>query len=208
MKKFAFSFLILIICFSSSLLPCEIKQKVLLIGSGLSGVGKTTILKQLNSKLLNSCYFSKNLLNDTLLQEKKELPDRYNRDYYKKYVAKQSYDIMLDLAIDNLKDSNRVVILDGYFGDKIGNPMFKKLFDLENVNVKIIYFQCSFEIEKSRLRKRDELRDREKLLVFDQYHQEHLKSHNDTLSNFECLIINTEEDMDENIDKIITYISS
>ncbi|NGX63954.1 MAG: hypothetical protein KR126chlam6_01377 [Candidatus Anoxychlamydiales bacterium] len=212
MRKARYYFLILFFLISKSfanqVLPCEIKQKVLLISAGLSGIGKTTILKKLNSKLLNSFYISKNLLNESLLQEKTELPDRYNMDYYKTYVAKQSYDIMIDLAIDNLKDINRVVILDGYFGDKIGKAMFKKLFHLEDVNVKIIFFQCSAETEMKRLAKRDEQRDREKLLNFDVYYNEHIKSHYDTLNNFEYLIVNTEEDIDENINKIIAYISS
>ena len=181
-----------------------IDKKILIISAGLAGVGKTTHLKALSKEIANSVYLDKDVICSALLQGQ-----AYFSDYYNQYVKNQSYEVMLQLARENLEE-NKVVILDGYFGDKLSSQRVKDLLSLPNVITKIVYFHCSGDTQFKRLQERGDYRDAEKIAngKFGSYRQEHIKKHLMELSNVPHLIIDTERDvaLKANVENVLRYL--
>lgn len=96
--------------------PPKQARRLLLLSAGLAGVGKSTVLKLLCSRLgSNSMYVDKDTINQALLQG-----NPYFSDYYKQHVQQQTYAVMFSIAADNLTiRENCTMILDGQFGDKL-----------------------------------------------------------------------------------------
>lgn len=59
-----------------------------------------------------------------------------------------------------------MVILDGYFGDKLNEEPFASFLKSQDCETKIIYFECPLEVNKERVITREEARDEEKLIFF------------------------------------------
>lgn len=139
-----------------------VPQRVLLLGSGLAGVGKSTALKHLHSRVANSVYVDKDTINKALLG-----PDNpYFGDYYSRHVRVQTYDVMFAVAADILAaDSPKLVLMDGQFGDKLDHDYIQAPVDElsgRGVLVKVVYFQCGAAAQKQRLHQRGEPRDEDK----------------------------------------------
>lgn len=181
-----------------------IDKKILVISTGLAGVGKTTHLKALSAEIANSVYLDKDVINLALLQGQEYFSDHYNR-----YVRMQSYEVMLQLAKDNLKQ-NKVVILDGYFGDKLSLPLFKDYLSSLDFTTKILYFHCSGDKQLERLQQRGDKRDKEKLEQgkFKPYRQKEINRHLAELIERQHITINTEntQDLKKNIETIQQYL--
>lgn len=129
--------------------PIVIPRKIALISAGLPGVGKSTLLKALSQHISNSIFLDKDTINACLLQG-----NAYASDYYKCYVKNQSYDLLFALAKDNLAQGDRVIFLDGFFGDKLSSPLVSAFTHSENYETKIIFFYCSPEVNLQRIIKR------------------------------------------------------
>lgn len=180
-----------------------ISKKVILISTGLAGTGKTTLLKQLNQKIENSVYLDKDVINQSLLQGRP-----YFSDYYNQYVRDQSYQLLLDLARLNLENGNKVVILDGYFGNKLDKEPFISFLQDSLYEVKILYCECPFEINKNRLIARGDVRDKDKLSTYETYYPKEIEAHHKTLDALPHLTLHTELDSDENLEKLIDYLKN
>lgn len=184
--------------------PALVEKRIAVVSTGLPGVGKSTILKELNRQMLGSIYLDKDVINEILLQG-----NEYFSEYYKKFVKNQSYELMFALAEDNLKNSSMcTVILDGMFGDKLSSPIVKPFIDSPNFTVKVIYFYCSPELNRQRLLDRADARDNDKLNDFENYYRQTIAIHQRELSNVSYLSINTESDVNENIKLIIEYLNN
>ena len=130
-------------------------SRVLILGSGLGGVGKTTHLKALAASIPGSLYLEKDEINLELGQEFDS-----NSDYYKKVIAPLTYQIMMQLA-NNALAEGKTVICDGYFGNKLtASPIIEQFH--QNFPVKVIYFHCSGDKQQERLKTRGLQRDKDK----------------------------------------------
>lgn len=178
-----------------------IPKKIAVVSVGLPGVGKSTILKALNQKIANSVILDKDTISLSLLQGYS-----YASDYYNKYVKIQSYELLLTLAKDNLK-SDRVVFLDGFFGDKLRWPLVSSFFSSEDFELKVLFFYCSFHVNKNRIEERRDPRDEEKINNFNEYYANVFPAHQKELEKVAHLPINTEQPISNNIDEILRYLS-
>jgi predicted kinase len=147
-------------------------------------------------------FLDKDVVNLVLLQGKP-----YFSEYYNTYVKNQTYQVLLDLAKLNTQENNRVVILDGYFGDKLNKEPFVSFLKSNDFEVKIIYFECPFQINKQRLVTRGEGRDKAKLEAFESFYLDNTSLHYKELSTLPHLSIHTEMDIDDNVEKIINDLS-
>jgi hypothetical protein len=89
---------------------------LLLLSAGLAGVGKSTVLRLLSSRLGTHCvYLDKDTINQALLGGQP-----YFSEYYKQHVQQPTYAVMFGIAADNLAARQQCeVLLDGQFGDKL-----------------------------------------------------------------------------------------
>jgi|GEM_PF-4763397 len=181
----------------------SLEKKTAVVGTGLPGVGKSTLLRALSGRVEGSVYLDKDVINQTLLRG-----NAYSSEYYKKHVKNQSYELMFSIAGDNLKNSTCTVILDGMFGDKLSSPMVKPFLESSDFAVKVIYFYCSPELNQKRLENRGYARDDEKLKDFQNYYHQTVDVHQKELSNVSHLSIDTENDLEENLKLIIEYLAN
>lgn len=195
---------------SHASLKKQIHKKVLLISCGLAGTGKSTHLNLLKTRISNAVHIDKDTISDALMPEGVDL----SSPAYKA-IKDKVYDTMLKLADLNLAE-NRLVILEGYFGNKLTSPLLKNYLNSPNFETKIIYFYCSAAKQKARLEARAaldpiaKLRDKDKLDPgkFDAYRRDHINQHNRELAQVPHLVVDTENDADleHNIHKIVDYI--
>ncbi|MCH9632249.1 MAG: hypothetical protein S4CHLAM6_05800 [Chlamydiae bacterium] len=204
MTKLIFTF---ILFFSSASLvawpnePVYIPKKVAIISIGMPGVGKTTIFKELSKRVSNYVYLNKDLVNDALLGDQK-----YFSDYYNTYVRFQGYDVILNLAYANLETSSKLVVLDAQFAGKLNNEGIKKFLDDPSFEKRIIYFHCSSQENKERLLARGESRNLDQLKNFEQHFSQTTKLYEEELKELNYLSINTEDDLEKNLELILDYI--
>lgn len=178
-----------------------IPKKIAVISVGLPGVGKSTLLKVITQKISNSSILDKDTICQSLLRG-----HAYNSSYYKKYVKEQSYELLFSLAKDNLT-TQKIVFLDGFFGDKLRTPLVSSFLKIRDFEIKIIFFFCSMSVNRSRLIERGNPRDHEKLLEFEKYYTTVLQAHQEELKNFPYQSIDTEQDTSINVSKILQYLS-
>ncbi len=186
-----------------NLIKKDSKNPVLLIGAGMAGVGKSTLLKAL-AKKHNFVYIDKDLLNISFLTEisngkiasKKSSLTSY---FFNNNVKFQTYHAMFSLAESNLSQGLNV-ILDGYFSDKLDIEFIKERIDSisKNFQVILIYFTCSNDVLFKRMKHRNFSRDSDKLGQFDNYFENHKQ---DDLSKYD-IIFNTEGDIQVNADSL------
>ena len=182
--------------------PLVLKKKVAIIGSGIAGAGKSTLFKALRARLANCYYLDKDVIDRALLKE-----HPYFSEYYFDNVKFQSYDVILALAEESLSNGPDAVILDGYFGDKLSLFFMEKFLHAKDFETKVIYFYCSFKVNKERLIHRGEPRDQEKIENFDEHYQKMEAIHLREIERVPHLAINTEEDAEKNLAKILHYLA-
>ncbi len=193
-------------------MPKIVDQKMLIIGGGLVGVGKTTHLRKLSERIANSIYIDKDTINLVLLNKvTADLPrvkaEEYSSSNYRENVKSQTYNIMLKVAEDNLK-CNKVVILDGYFGNKLIDSFLNGYLSSPNFITKVIYFHCSGSVEFSRLCKRGYKRDEERLEKFSSFRYSDVRNHLTGFSKIPHLVVDTEKNLEENLEKIYQYLTT
>src|SRR3990167_5178566 len=153
------------------------KSRVLIFGTGLAGVGKTTHLKALASFIQESVYLDKDEINLELGQAFDA-----NSSYYKKVVAPLTYRVMMSRARAALAEG-KAVICDGYFGNKLTSSPVLEQFQGGNFSTKVIYFHCSGMKQQQRLKQRGFDRDQDKEgSLFIPYRKKHLEDHVKELS--------------------------
>lgn len=181
------------------------KTRGLILGTGLAGVGKTTHLKALAESIPGSLYLDK----DELQLELGHGFDA-NSDYYKKVIAPLTYRVMMARANSALAEG-RVVICDGYFGDKLTSSPVLEQFQSNNSLTKVIYFHCSGIKQQQRLQQRGLERDQDKEGTrFVPYRKQHLEDQVKELSQVSYLVVDTENDSDltTNVQAILKYLES
>ena len=130
-------------------------KPVLVVGTGLAGVGKTTYFLQLHKDLPNSTYLDKDIINNIFLGEY-----GHDSDFYRKHVKFQSYQLLLALTRQNLKPEH-IVIVDGYFGGKLE---LLKIDEIDpTASLRLIYFKASADYIWKKLNARNSFRDKEKI---------------------------------------------
>lgn len=184
--------------------PLYIEKKIAVISSGLPGVGKSTLLKELSRRISNSVYLDKDIVAPALLLGQKD--QSYSSDYYYKYVRNQTYEAMFAIAENNCETGYHIVLLDGFLGDKLSSPLVQNFLQSPYSEKKIVYFYCSEEINKQRMLSRGEVRDHGKLIDFPEYYRKTLAIHEKELEGFSYLSINTEENMEKNISLLLEYL--
>lgn len=187
-------------------------KKVLIISTGLAGVGKSKHINALKNRLSNSVHIDKDTISAALMPNGVDLA---SPEY--KAIKDRVYDVMLRLVDLNVQQKNSV-ILEGYFGPKLTSPLLKNYLMSKNFETKVLYFHCSGAKQKERLMARAstdpeaKIRDKDKLdpEKFDKYRLEHVTQHMTELSQVPHLLIDTEkeEDLDKNIEKIIQFIEA
>lgn len=179
------------------------KGGTIIVSTGLAGVGKTTHLKLLASIFGPlSVYINKDDINAELGQTYDPESEVYKR------IAPKSYDLAAERALQAGLDG-KIAILDGYFGNKLTNPTCKSLLDNSRIDVRVIYFHCSGEQQKSRLLSRASPRDKDKEGdKFAPYRQQHLQDHLRELAQVPHLFIDTEldESLEINVAEILKYL--
>src|SRR3990167_1141574 len=176
--------------------------KLIIIATGLAATGKSTHLKALTKTMPNSVYMDKDDINA-------ELGQKFDAasEYYRTVIAPQTYQIMIARAKESLS-SNDIVILDGYFGNKLTASTVNELFLMSGVNVAVIYFHSSAAKQQLRLATRNDPRDNDKIGdKYLPYRCSHLSDHVRELAQVPHLFINTEEDssLEQNIVSINDY---
>src|SRR3989344_2616186 len=207
-QKFCFFFIAVVIIASFSFVfstcdahevshqtPFYIEKKVAVISSGLPGVGKSTLLKELSKRISNSIYLDKDTVAPALLTGQKD--SSYFSDYYYKYVRNQTYEAMFAIAEDNCKNGYHVVLIDGFLGDKLSSHLVQNFLQSPYSEKRVVYFYCSQEVNKERIIVRGEIRDRQKLIDFSEYYRKTLAIHEKELEGFSYLSINTEDDQEK-----------
>jgi predicted kinase len=187
-------------------LEVTIPKKVLVFFSGLAGTGKRTVLEQLIDKISNSFKAEKDIINAEFVLDD---PDFLNTEHYKKHVKNQTYTVLTKIAEDNLR-ADKVVFLQGYYGDKITSDMFHKALTSSEYEVKIVYLHCTGDIQLARLEQRNAARDADKLKegAFPEYRKTHISKHAHELAQVPFLIVPTgiDADLEKNVEAIIRYI--
>ncbi len=200
--------------FSTSELIERIKKTsfdkpVLLVPFGLTGVGKSTILKEFCRKY-KWVYLNKDSINEILLRE-------YNKEgsiikshkmfdtFYNKFVKVQSYFLVFRLAYDNLRLGNNVVV-DAYFSNKVNTKLLTNLNRIvrrvKHHTIKVL-FDAPKGVVLERIKRRGLLRDLEKIKNFDKFFKEHSTHHKKTRFD---IIIDTTQPVEINVDVLYTKI--
>src|SRR3990167_5147292 len=177
---------------------------ILILGTGLAGVGKTTHLKALAELIPDSLYLGKDDINLELGQGFDA-----SSDYYKRTISSLTYRLMMERANSVLAEG-KVVICDGYFGDKLTSTPILEQFQNGKCLVKVIYFHCSGNKQQWRLEKRGSERDRDKEgSRFAPYRKQHLENHVRELSQIPYQVIDAENDSDlsTNVQTILKYLA-
>ncbi len=183
-------------------------MRIIILGAGLAGVGKSTHLTRLAETLtgqgITCVYLDKDKINADLGQVYDP-----NSEYYKNYVKPRSYQLMIESAQRHITDGTQVVILDGYFGDKLTASPTKELLIATEFDTRVIYFHCTGETQRQRLTQRGLERDADKEgEKFKPYRRNHLQNHMRELAQIPPLFIDTEreEDLESNIASVVTYL--
>jgi len=177
------------------------QKPILLIGSGMAAVGKSSILKEV-AKKYSFIYIDKDALNESYLRDIQngKLTDKdAPSNFYKEHIKYQTYHAMLSLAAINLL-TGKNVILDGYFSNKFQLNFMKN--ELKSLSKKYhiirVYFTCSKAVLFNRMNKRNLPRDIDKIKTFESYYQKHTKN---SLIKYD-IIQNTEGNIETNADSL------
>ncbi|MCX8727626.1 AAA family ATPase [Gilliamella sp. B2838] len=139
-------------------------KAIFLIGS--AGAGKSTVGKFLATKL-HYCYLDKDIIanrftGELLISRGYQPTARDECEYYKKQVMDIEYKTLLDIASENLKLNNSV-ILDApflsYFSDKDYISKIIQQFNFSNVDTYVLEVFVPAEILKQRILDRNNPRD-------------------------------------------------
>ncbi len=159
----------------------SLSKPTLIFVAGGPAVGKTTLIKNMITKLNNVVYLGMDAIRDTFLRT----PDKskaygvgwylldgpqFSREsnHYKEHVGLHSYHTPMELAIDNLLAGFSVIIEGNYTSQipmdyfSIIVPAFLKKKNL-NTKVKLIFINTDKKIVAQRLKQRNAWRDSEKL---------------------------------------------
>lgn len=180
----------------------HINKKVLILAAGLAGVGKSTLLKELHKQIANSVYIDKDVINEAMIGDNPRAGD-----YYNQHVRFQSYEVMFNIAKDNLKKNN-VVILDGMFGDKLTSDILAPILNSTEFEVKIVYCSCDVNEHHKRMLQRNNPRDNDKKDCFHEYHAKEVKKHGEHLHLFpkQVICIDTKNNLQENVQTILQHL--
>lgn len=182
------------------------KNNLIIFGCGLAGTGKTTHLKKLAeiiSAIMPCVYIDKDDINAELGQAFDA-----NSEYYKKVVAPLTYQIIAERAQAQVAQG-KIVILDGYFGNKLSISPVKEQLISTDFETRIIYFHCTAGTQQARLIQRGLERDQDKEgRKFEPYRLAHLQEHIRELAQVPHFVIDTENefDLEMNIEQILKYL--
>uniref|UniRef100_A0A7S3R5U3 Uncharacterized protein n=1 Tax=Dunaliella tertiolecta TaxID=3047 RepID=A0A7S3R5U3_DUNTE len=155
--------------------PVFAKRNVAIVGFGLPGVGKSTVLQALHGALANSVIMDKDVVNEALLGTEHAMFS----EYYDRHVRIQSYRVLFKLAQAQFAAAGKsiVVILDGQFGDKLSADYIQHGLQSLPVSPLLVYFTCPADVQFSRMQERGADRDRDKYGQLDQLRQKWVMEH-------------------------------
>lgn len=182
--------------------PIHGLKNILILSTGLAGVGKTTHLREIAQLIPNCVYIDKDLINEAFLGT-----HSMQSDYYNVHVKMQTYALMIKQALSQLS-LGKVVIIDGGVGGKL-TSVFKNYLDTKEFTTKVIYFHCSGETQRERVIERNAARDNDKKGdAFIPYRHKHITEHLQELAQIAHLSVDTEDpaNLRNNIKLIIDYI--
>jgi len=144
-----------------------LSRPTLILGCGVPGTGKTTLLTEITAKVSDTVWIEKDLINEAFMCDKQGVSifGGITSDYYHESVKIQSYDYMLRIALANIRlGKNPIVegnynkqIRTGYFDDVVF-PMFSS----KKYAIKIVYCHTNEELVFQRITNRKALRDNDK----------------------------------------------
>lgn len=184
-----------------------ISEKILIMSAGLAGVGKTTHLKPICTRIPNSIYLDTDIATFPFLNS---VQQPLASDYYGIHVKKQRYKVMFEFAADNLK-FNRIAILDGCFGPELTSTSVKSHLAMPSYITTAIYFHCSGPTQFARVVKRNAKRDAKKIANFPPDRRDNLEKHLVKffqVENIFCIDTEKEENLSENVETIFHHLKS
>jgi len=195
----------------------------LVLGAGIAGSGKTTILKEVVPRVRDSLYVQKDSINDTFLMPFNHsgvietyvpigAPISRETNHYHKYVKFQTYHSMLSLAKDNLLlgkhpmlDGNYTKEIRAGYIEKVVDPFFRKTPHRR----KIVFCHAPESVIRKRLtqcgtllRDADKLRSARRLEKFI-IEQPPLPLE---IDDYDHIKVNTAQPIGKNIKAILAYL--
>lgn len=145
---------------------------------GTAGAGKSTVGKKL-AATLKWCYLDKDVVANRftgamLVREGYGAQDRDQCAYYKETIYELEYETLLNLAADNLRLGNSVILdapFIGYFNDKDYVKRFLEKYDLQDITPLVLNVYVESHILKERIIARNNERDQWKLDNWDEFIQ-------------------------------------
>jgi len=171
-------------------------RQSIIIFRGLPGTGKTFLIKNLVQRIDNIVIISRDVVRLKV----------FKNPSYSKEEKEQLLSVMLFMAEENIL-AKKTVIIDGMtFATRDSIKPFRNLADKHNINFKIIECFCSEETSLSRIEK-DIIENNHPAADRDDELYYHVKEYFEVLDEY-CLKINTEDNFEENLEKIIFFLNS
>ncbi len=202
----------------------QLNNPTLILWGGVAASGKSTFLEKIISKVNDTLVIDKDLIADSFLTQHAESEiegvDLYKLswqkiprpgDYYSEHVRFQHYYCMLELAKDNLRFGKNPIV-SGNFSNLIPMRYLEEVIDpfFEEVQHKrkIVYCHAPEQIIRKRMEKRAEPRDLQ-FYETDEAWEAYVKGRPivpEELEKYDHIKINTSEDDNLNIEKLLNYL--
>lgn len=197
-----------------------LEKPTLVLGTGLSGSGKSTQLRAIEKNVYDTFIIDKDLMNDTFLLQRnmpgngveaymlRGPPLRRNSEEYHDNVKFQSYQYMLELARDNLRFGKHPLIEGNYtkeisigYLDSVVIPFFESI----DYRMKIVHCHASEDTLRRRIAERGLERDSEKLASWNDFISTNPIIPKE-LKRYDHIEVDTELPMEENVKIILKYL--
>jgi predicted kinase len=138
---------------------------------GSPGAGKSVYGKNLAGRI-GAAFLDIDASTERLVRLALELaghdPDDRDSPFYKEHFREPVYEQLFDIARDNLRHINVVIV--GPFTKELKDPQWRERLTVRlECPVEIHYVYCAPEIRRERMRKRGNPRDEAKLRDWDEY---------------------------------------
>lgn len=177
-----------------------VAESVLIIMSGLSGTGKSTLASSL-ARALGVKVYSSDMIRKTMKPSDAwtgQDESLWGLELYDPYRVSAVYDHLISLAEEELF-AGRAVILDATFLDTKYRDRAKAMARSKNIPLVLVHLECNDQILLERIRRRSQQRDRwsdatEETLA------KQKEAYSDTSSYSECIYVRIDTSSTENID--------
>lgn len=193
-----------------------LSRPTVILGCGISASGKTVFLTQLMQRVYDTFWINKDVINKAFMKDAAgNIIDggKITSPYYHKNVRNQSYDLMLDQAVINLRIGKHPVV-EGNYNKQIQNGFMRnviyKWFDSVNCDIKIVYCHAPEDVIYTRMKERN--------APYNHYILQSIEAWNDfikeqpilppELEEYDHIKIDTTLPVEENIIEAVAYLKN